>query len=795
MTFMRFGTFAALVTATLLVACGGAAARKAGYIAKGQEYLAAHDFEKARLEFRNALQLDPNDAEASFLAGEASEHLGNLREAAQMFQTTIQVNPRHIGARAQLAKIYVYAGAPDKAMETLEPGIAIVPNDADLLTARGSARLKLGDKSGARSDAENAVRIAPGNEDAVALLALIYNEAGESHQAIDLVSHALAAPGASPNLRLVLVQLYLAANQHPQAVQELERVVAAEPNSLVHRYQLAQVLLLDKNIDAAETVLRAAVTQVPDSAHAKLVLANFVAQNRSYDAAAAELRRLSAASPTDYQLRLALALFYTDHGKSAEAEAAYRQIIKDDGMGPDGLTARTRLATALLASNQPNAAAPLLAEVLKLNPRDNDALIARANLALAQGKADAAIADLRAVQRDQPNSIPLQLTLARAYLQNDDPTLAEETLRAAAQSSPDDAEPVVDLAQLLVRTGRGDQALPMLEKFTTRQPGNLAALNALFDVQMARKDFAAARHTAQLIQSVKPAEAAGDFLLGQAELADGKPDAARAAFERALAISPAAIEPITALVRLDLSQRHADQALARLDKLIAQFPNDALLRNLKGEALANLQRTDLAIASFREAIALSPGWAVPYRSLAAAESAVGRNDDAIKALQDGIKASNGAPQLTEDLAALHEKIGRPDAAIAVYENLLKADPDSAAAANNLAMLLVTYRSDKPSLDRARSLTERLASSRNPAFIDTWGWVLYQRGEYADAVTALQKAVDKAPHAPVLLYHLAMAQLKSGARDSARTNLDQALKSGATFTGSDEAKKTLDDLKH
>ena len=88
---MRFGPFAALVTATLLVACGGAAARKAGYMAKGQEYLAAHDFEKARLEFRNALQMDPNDAEASFLAGEASEHLGNLREAAQMFQTAIQV--------------------------------------------------------------------------------------------------------------------------------------------------------------------------------------------------------------------------------------------------------------------------------------------------------------------------------------------------------------------------------------------------------------------------------------------------------------------------------------------------------------------------------------------------------------------------------------------------------------------------------------------------------------------------------------------------------------------------------
>ena len=229
-----------------------------------------------------------------------------------------------------------------------------------------------------------------------------------------------------------------------------------------------------------------------------------------------------------------VAQFYTDHGKSAEAEAVYRQIIKDDGTGPDGLTARTRLADALLAWNQPDAVAPLLAAVLKQNPRDNDALIARANLELAQGIADAAITDLRAVQRDQPNSIPLQLNLARTYLQNDDPTLAEETLRATVQSSPEDAEPIVDLARSLLRTGRGDQALPLLEKFTTRQPGNLAALAALFGMQLGRKDIAAAPHTGQLVQTVKPGEADGEFLLGQVELADGKPDAARTNLDQAL---------------------------------------------------------------------------------------------------------------------------------------------------------------------------------------------------------------------------------------------------------------------
>jgi tetratricopeptide (TPR) repeat protein len=210
--------------------------------------------------------------------------------------------------------------------------------------------------------------------------------------------------------------------------------------------------------------------------------------------------------------------------------------------------------------------------------------------------------------------------------------------------------------------------------------------------------------------------------------------------------------------------------------------------------VAGLQRNDAAIESFREAIRLSPSWIAPYRNMAAAEFAAGRNEDAIKTVQQGIKASNDAPTLEAYLAGLYERLGRVDEAIAHYDAMLKRDADSSVAANNLAMLLVTYRTDKPSLDRALVLAERFASSRNPAFIDTWGWVLFKRGDNAAATSALQKAVDKSPQAPVLRYHLAMVQLQSGGRDAARSNLEQALKSGGAFSGSDEARKMLSELK-
>jgi tetratricopeptide (TPR) repeat protein len=790
---VRVGIIAGFGFAVLLVACSGAEGRKSGYLAKGQEYLTAHNYAKARLEFRNALQLDPNDAQASFLAGEAAERLGDLREAVQMYRGAIDTDPKHLGARAHLALLYAYGGAPDKAMEIVEPGLTIAPNDPDLLAARAAARMRLGDKAAAQSDAERAVLLAPADVNAVTLLAAIYQQSGHGQQAIDLVTKALQAPKPSVELKLVLAQLYLANDRHPEAVQEMKSVIAAEPGEFAYRYRLAQMQLADKDIDAAESTLRAAVARAPTNAQAKLALAQLLAANRSYEIAETELRSMVASSPRDYQLRLGLGQFYLAHDKAAQADAVYRQIIKDDDTGPSGLIARDRLARMYVNSNQGDAAALLIEEVLKKNPRDNDALLTRADLSMARGNADAAIADLRAVQRDQPNSVPIQRALARAYLKSDDPTLAEETLRAAAQANASDIDLQLDLANLFADTGRIDQAATLLQRLAAEHSANVDVLKGLFKVQMARRDYAGARHSAELVQAATPALPAGIYMSGEAELADGKIDAARADFERAAASAPDSLEPFTALVRLDL-QQHPDQAIGRIDKAISQHPNNPVLQNLKGEALTSLKRNDAAIASFKEAIRLQPNWIEAYHNLAVTQMNAGHSGDAIKTLQDGVHAANQAPALVSDLATVYEHSGHPDEAMAQYEGLIKRD-NSDAAANNLAMLLVTYRTDQTSLDRARTLTNRFSNSLNPAFVDTRGWVLYKHGEYADAVTILQKAVEQAPQAPELRYHLAMAQLGSGARELARSNLEQTLKSNLAFRDSDDAKKTLAILQH
>lgn len=140
-----------------------------------------------------------------------------------------------------------------------------------------------------------------------------------------------------------------------------------------------------------------------------------------------------------------------------------------------------------------------------------------------------------------------------------------------------------------------------------------------------------------------------------------------------------------------------------------------------------------------------------------------------------------------------ENQGNPDQAIGEYEKIVRRYPQSEVAANNLAMLLATYKRDPVSLDQAKELSARFADSPNPSYLDTYGWVLYKRGEAAASVPVLARVVAKSPDAVIARYHLGMAQSQAGDNSDARDNLTRAVKSGTRFSGLDEAKATLDKL--
>ncbi len=776
-----------------VAACGGAQARKAKHMEKGESYLAAGNLEKARVEFQNALQIAPTDAQARYENGVVSEKLGKVRDAAQFYQGAIDVDPQHLGARIHLARLYLFSGAPDRALDLIAPAIAKHPDDAELLTVRAAARLQQKDVSGAQTDAERAVQLQPTNEDAVAVLAGLYSSIGASDKARTLLEQSIKLIPQTVDLRLALAQIYVSENNRAASEALLIDLVRLKPEEKAHRIRLAQFYARTDQQDAAEQTLRQAVRDLPAEDDLKLTLVDFLMERRSPEAAERELKAMIAADAKDNELKFALAKFYETHREPEKAEVIYQGVIDSEKLDAAGLSARDRLALLHVQRNDVPGALKLIDEVLAKSPRDDDALLLRGDISLAKKDPRAAIADLRAVLRDQPNAVGVLRTLARAHLANGEPAIAEETLRSAVEANPKDAALRLEYAQLLAQIGKVDQAKPILADLVKAHPDSAEALDIQFRVSMATKDFATAKTDAEALVAIRPKSATSYIYEGRAAEAQNRTEDAIRFYAAAVEAQPDAFEPLQEEMRLLMSAKRIDEAMKRLDDLSARYPTNPLGPDAKGEILLRNGKMTEARDSFNVAIARDPKWWIPYRDLAAVQLAAKDPDAAIETLRKAKSIVDEPDALSMELAEVLQRLDKTDAAIAEYEEILQRKPQADVAANNLAMLLVNFKKDQASLDRAKALTARFAESQNPSFLDTYGWVLFKRGETAASVPVLERVVAKAANDPVARYHLGMAQSQLGSSAAARDNLTLAVNSGRKFSGLDEAKATLDKL--
>ncbi len=571
-----------LVAVLATAGCGGAESRKARHLEKGETFLAAGNFDKARVEFRNALQIAPMDSGARYENGVVDEKMGNIREAAQFYQGALDSNADNVRARTSLGRIYALSGGSDQALAIVKPGLEKHPDDAGLLTVRAAARIQLKDEAGALADAERAVQLAPNNEDAVAVLAGIYKSQGQIDKSREVLQDAIKRLPSTVELRLALAQLYAASGQEPQVEALLIDLVRLRPDEKAQRLRLAQYYMRSDHNDDAERVLRQGIKDLPAEHELKTGLVQFLAARRSREAAEKELAALIAANPKDFELKFLLAQFYEQGHEDPKAAAVYKGIIDAAELDAPGITARNRWAVMRLREGDVPGGEKLIAEVLAKNPRDNDALILRGNLELAQKDPKSAIVDLRSVLRDQPNSIGVMRALARAHLANGEPALAEETMRRAFDANPKDPSVREDLAELLVNLGKPLQAKPIIEELLKQQPDNFAALNIQFKVDAANNDLTGAKQSAEEMASLRPKEALGYY--NQAAVAETEKrleDAVRL-YSKALELAPDSLESLQGITRALVGLNRGADAVKRLDAVMSAYPASPFAANLKG---------------------------------------------------------------------------------------------------------------------------------------------------------------------------------------------------------------------
>jgi Flp pilus assembly protein TadD len=126
------------------------------------------------------------------------------------------------------------------------------------------------------------------------------------------------------------------------------------------------------------------------------------------------------------------------------------------------------------------------------------------------------------------------------------------------------------------------------------------------------------------------------------------------------------------------------------------------------------------------------------------------------------------------LGALYDENKNKDKSVSSMKRAIELNPQNAPALNYLGY---TWAEMGVQLDEAESLILRaLKLEPNDGFyIDSLGWVYYQKGDYARAVEQLERAVEITVDDPTIIEHLGDAYEKVGKPDRALARYREALK--------------------
>ncbi|MBC7941911.1 MAG: tetratricopeptide repeat protein, partial [Chitinophagaceae bacterium] len=511
----------AVVVVVVLAACSGSKeSRIASGLEKGAEFVRQGDWDKANIEVRNVLQIDPKNAQAFLISAQVSEAQRDVQRAFGAYTKALELKPDLLEAQVGLARIYLLVGDIPKAEQKVNEALAVDAADAGARTLQAALLFAAGKTAAAQALVRQV--LAEGDKapvDAHLVLAGMHARAREWSQALVVIEAGLQRDPKHRGLLLAAVEMVSASSQDPsmagKAVGYFERATAAAPRD--HELWLAwtRYHLSRKEPDLAEAVLRAAIKVHPDEGKRRLALLDFLLAVRGVPVAEKEYLSFIADKPRDMALRFGLASLYRNTSRPVQAQEVLAEIVDLSDDTSATLAAQTQLAGYRLAAGQLNETRDILAKVLKANPRDNAALVLSGRLHLMAGNPNDAVADLRAALRDQPGSLDVVQLLAQALRAAGQPQLAREAVADAAKARPDDADLRALVAADLADARDFKSAHAELDSAIKALPQAARLYELKAQLAQSQKDFALAERTLQQLKAKRPSEARAYVRLGQ----------------------------------------------------------------------------------------------------------------------------------------------------------------------------------------------------------------------------------------------------------------------------------------
>jgi tetratricopeptide (TPR) repeat protein len=479
----------------------------------------------------------------------------------------------------------------------------------------------------------------------------------------------------------LLFEAYTArATENPRKqIESLKKAMAINDQEAIVHYELSKVLAEEGETEEALHFAYKAAELDPENYWVVKHFSRMLQINEMWEDLLIVLEELQRMSPHDITYELQISETYASMGEFKKAIKILNAIEKDQGVVPD---LAERKKNIWLAANKPKRAEKEMKKLVKAYPDIPEFWGVLANFYRANGKINDAIDAYKELLRINPEEPRAHFALAEIYRSKQNVDLFFYHLKQAMRS-PDVEESVrldviISILNASIQTPQLHENLEDMLEYAEKHHPNSAKVQAL----------------------------KGDYFV-----ASGKIDKGLAAYEKAISLPMGNRKEIyLQIIRINLEKRQFDKAAAYGLEALDLYPNQNEVHLFTGIALLESKQYEKAA----------------------------------EVMEAGLEITFGNPELKNEFRKLlgeaHHRVKNYEQSDAHFEMYLKFNPDDELILNNYAYYL-SLRKEK--LDMALEMTEKSneISKNNPIYLDTWAWVLYQRGEYKKAREIMERVID------------------------------------------------------
>jgi Flp pilus assembly protein TadD len=732
--------------ALFLAGCGS----DAGALVKTGNRLADEGkHEEAILNFQKAIQSEGNNADARLGLGLSFVQTGKWREASDALAEAVRLDPNLEAARHALAELdlKILKSDPQRPKRFYDD----LGSQAAYLRSKGKEP-----SEGWRFEGE---------------LRLLD---GEAKAALEAFQKATSLPNAKIESFHGVVRAKLALGDLPGAEAAAQALIRQNPAFGQAYDELYAIYGRSNRIDLAEKVFQQKVSNNPGNSAFLQQLAAHYWNLRKPQEMEATLKILREDAKRFPEGAVEAAQFYSRVGMWAKALEIYESLIQSNS--PLKQKARKLSLQPYLAMNDKAGALKVIETAIREEPSDAEAKFLRATL-LADGDSAEqlrqAVREFEQVREQRKTDPAFHYARGQAYMKLTDLTSAESAFQEAVQVGPGLKQAYLALAELYLLKGERAKALAYAESVYRADPNGVSA--KLLRIKTLAANGRGPEGRADLDAMAKEYPGNEDVqlelaaaLLQEARLADAETILSKLRDSGNLGSRRRELS-----VRLRLAQGQTMKAFELAKAEWERDKNSSSAMRLMAECAEASGQFRAAADAYSTLIQKEPNDALLHYQLARIQQMMGNTPAALESLKRSAELQPQNPIPVSLRAFILQEAGRADEAEAAWRKVISMRPGDPSPINNLAYLLAeSGKKLEEALSLARQGVDRSGGSGNS--LDTLGWVLFKKKDFAGAAQQFRLAAQKDAKNPVFHYHLGLALGESGAKEEARKALVRAL---------------------